>query len=83
MILSDFRIFRCLPVRKNRRLHTTETTVNLTKPNNHPNSALLTSILDENEDRGPYYVLFTETAKCHVFDFRNHAFLPSEINVSK
>ena len=41
VILSDFRIFRCLPVRKNRRLHTTETTVNLTKPNNHPNSALL------------------------------------------
>ena len=32
VILSDFRIFRCLPVRKNRRLHTAETTVNLTKP---------------------------------------------------
>ena len=35
VILSNFRIFRCLPVRKNTRLHATETTVNLTKPN-HP-----------------------------------------------
>ena len=72
VILSDFLIFRCLPVRKNRSLHTAETTVNLTKPNNHPNSALITSILDESEDRGPYYASFLQKR-------RNVTFLPSEI----
>ena len=72
VILSDFRIFPCLPVRKNRRLHTTKTTVNVTKPNNHPITALLTSILDESEDRGPYYASFSQKR-------RNVTFLPSEI----
>ena len=50
-----FLVLWCLPVRKFRRLHTTETTVNLTKPSNHPNSAPLTSIL---KDQGPYYASF-------------------------
>ena len=45
VILSDFCDLRCLPVRKNIRLHTAESSVILTKPKNHPNSVLLTSIL--------------------------------------
>ena len=56
VILSDFQIFRCLPIRKNRTLHITETTVNLTKPSNHPNSALLISLVDESEDWVPTQV---------------------------
>ena len=72
VILSKFLVRWCLPVGKIRRLHTTETTVNLTKPNNHPNSALFTSILDESEDRGPYYASFSRKR-------RNVTFLSSEI----
>ena len=58
-------IFLCLPVKRNRRLHTTETAVN-------PNSALITSILDKSEDRGPFYAFFPQKR-------RNVTFLPSEI----
>ena len=45
---------------KNRRLHSTGLTNNLTKPNNHPNSALITSILNASKDRGPYYAFFPQ-----------------------
>ena len=72
VILSDFCDLRCLPVRKNRRLHTTETTVILMKPKNHPNSVLLISILGKSDDRGPYYASFPPKR-------RNVTFLPSEI----
>ena len=43
-----------------------------TMPNNHPNPALLTSILDESEDRGPYYASFSQKR-------RNVTFVPLEI----
>ena len=79
-----FFVLWCLPVRKIRRLHTTEATVNLTEPNNHPNSALLSLSLlysgQERESRAVLRILCTETAK--AFAFRNHAFLPSKTNVS-
>ena len=72
-------IFRCLPVRRNRRLHSTGLTINLTKPNNHPNSAL-NHLYSQCEwgSRAVLCILSTETAKCHSFAFRNHTFLPSK-----
>ena len=79
MILSNFSIFRCLPVRRNRRLHSTGLTINLTKPNNHPNSAL-NHLYSRCEwgSRAVLCILSTETVKCHSFAFRNHTFLPSK-----
>ena len=64
--------FLCLPVKRNRRLHTTETAVDLKKPNNPPNPALIISILDKSEDRGPHYAFFPQKRW-------NVTFLPSEI----
>ena len=72
VILSDFCDLRCLPVRKNRRLHTTESSVILTKPKNHPNSVLLTSILGNSDVRRPYYASFPPKRRFVTF-------LPSEI----
>ena len=79
MILSNFSIFQCLPVRRNRRLHSTGLTINLTKLNNHPNSAL-NHLYSRCEwgSRAVLCILSTETAKCHSFAFRNHTFLPSK-----
>ena len=65
MILSDFLNLR---VRRSRRLHTTETTVNLAKPNNHPNSAL-----------SPLFSTRARIEGRTTPKWRNVTFLPSEI----
>ena len=78
--MSDFCDLQCLPVRKNKRLHTTESTVILMKPKNHPNSVLLTAILSKSMQRlkAILRILPTKTAICHV----NYAFLPPKTNFS-
>ena len=73
--MSDFCDLRCLPVRKNRRLHTTESSVILTKPKNHSNSVLLTFILGNSDVRRPYYASFPPKRRFVTF-------LPSEITHS-
>ena len=79
-ILSDYCDLRCLPVRRNRRLHTSESTLILTKPKHHPNSVLLTSILGNIDVRRPYYDSLTQ--KRRFVTFKNYAILPPKTNFS-
>ena len=60
---------------KNRRLHTSESSVILTKPKYHPNSVLLTSILGNSDVPRPYYTSFPPKRRFVTI-------LPSEITHS-